>query len=70
MQCDVALEENKAKELLIKNGIKLSPLSSSVHDCERALFPPNTYVVGYGDMTISQIYEGVELWSAAWEKYL
>ena len=70
MQCDVALEENKARELLMKNGIKLSPLSSSVHDTKRASFPPNTYVVGYGDMTISQICEGVALWSAAWEKYL
>lgn len=70
LQCDIDLEEMQAKELLEKNGVKLSLLASSMNDCSDNDFLPNTYVVGYGDMTISQIREGVELWSKILSEYL
>lgn len=70
MQCDIDCDENRAKELLETNGVKLSLLSSSMYDKSMSAFPPNTYVVGYGDMTISQIREGVALWSKILDKYL
>lgn len=69
MQCDLPVDEKKANLILMENGVKLSPLSSSMYDSSRATFAPNTYVAGYGDMTISQIREGVSLWSELWEKY-
>ncbi|MDO5398559.1 MAG: PLP-dependent aminotransferase family protein [bacterium] len=70
VQCDVKLEELHAKELLEQNGVKLSLLTSSMDDCSNTDFPPNTYVVGYGEMTISQIREGVALWSKILAEYL
>ena len=70
MQCNITLEEEQANKILSEHGIKLSPLNGSIHDKSRATFPQNTYIVGYGDMTISQIREGVKLWSELWEKYL
>lgn len=70
MQCDIELEQRQANGLLARNGVKLSPLTSSMHDKSRPGFPPNTYVVGYGDMTITQIREGVELWAKIWKDIL
>ncbi len=70
IRCAVALEEEKAKGLLYRHGIKLSPLTSSLYDKSKAVFPANTYVAGYGDMTISQIREGVRLWADIWKKFL
>ena len=70
MKCNITLEEEQANKILSEHGIKLSPLNGSIHDKSRATFPQNTYIVGYGDMTISQIREGVKLWSELWEKYL
>ena len=70
MKCNITLEEEQANKILSEHGIKLSPLNGSIHDKLRATFPQNTYIVGYGDMTISQIREGVKLWSELWEKYL
>ncbi len=69
MHCDIPLEQKKANEILANHGVKLSPLDSSIHDNTRKSFLTNTYVVGYGDMTITQIREGVEHWEKAWEKY-
>lgn len=70
LQCDIPLEEKRANELLSENGVKLSPLTSSMHDKSKSSFPENTYVVGYGDMTSSQIREGIRLWSKIWKDYL
>lgn len=70
IQCDISLEEDRANAMLIENGVKLSPLTSSIYDKSRSVFPPNTYIVGYGDMTISQIREGVALWAKIWDKHL
>lgn len=70
MHCDIPLEQKEANAILAEHGIKLSPLNSSIHDTKRQTFLPNIYVVGYGDMTITQIREGVKHWEKAWEKYL
>lgn len=70
MQCNIALEQSQALDLLIKNRVKLSSLDSSISNMDNQTYPPNTYVVGYGDMTITQIRDGVKHWEKAWEEYL
>ena len=70
MECDIDMEEKAANRLLRENGVKLSPLRASMYDEAKALYAPNTYVVGYGEMTISQIREGVAKWAAVWKELL
>ena len=70
IECDIDLDEKTAKDILAKNGIKLSLLTDSLYDEKRALYKPNTYLVGFGEMTITQIRDGVKLWSKVWERYL
>ena len=70
MQCDIGINEKKANKMLIQNGVKLSTLTSSIYDKSKASFPLNTYVVGYGDMTSSQIRDGVKLWAEIWKEFL
>ena len=67
---DVDCPEIKANKILADNGIKLSPLSTCVKDKSRAAFSGNTYIVGYGEMTISKIRDGIALWSDLWKEYL
>lgn len=66
LRCD----EKIARDTLLLNGVKMSTLSSSIAMPECAAFLPNTYVVGYGDMTISRIREGIRRIGAAWKRYL
>jgi GntR family transcriptional regulator/MocR family aminotransferase len=67
---NIDIPEKQANKLLAENGVKLSPLSTSVEDTYRAYFPENTYTVGCGEMKISQIRDGIALWARTWEKYL
>lgn len=69
-ECDIDLDEGEAKALLAAHGVKLSSLSSSMSNPEKSGFKKNTYVVGFGEMTITQIREGVAAWSKAWRRYL
>ncbi len=66
---DISLPEKKARELCVKNGIKISALTSCVQDITRAVIPENTYNIGYGDLTNSQIRDGLNLLVSIWEKY-
>lgn len=70
MECDIELDERAALELLTEHGIKVSLLTSSVYDEKIMNYPPNTYVVGFGEMTITQIREGIDMWAKAWERFL
>lgn len=67
---DISLPENKARELCIKNGIKISALTTCIGDTKKATLPENTYNIGYGDLKISQIKDGLNLLSKIWRKYL
>jgi len=70
MSFDISLPEKKAKKLCINNGIKISSLTSCIYDFSRATLPENTYNIGYGEMKISQIREGLNLLAKIWENYL
>ncbi|MGN0150637.1 MAG: PLP-dependent aminotransferase family protein [Clostridia bacterium] len=70
MHFDIKLPEKKAKKILADNGIKLSPLSSSLKEQSQTAFPENSYTVGYGEMTISQIKDGIKLLSNLWKDYI
>lgn len=61
--------EDKAQTVLAENGVKLSTLTSSLWDKSRPGFKPNTYVIGYGDMTISRIREGIDRIEKIWKDF-
>jgi len=67
---DISITEKRARELCVKNGIKISALTSCVEDKTRAIIPENTYNIGYGDLTNSQIRDGFHLLAEIWKKYL
>jgi len=67
---DINQTERNANKLLIENGIKLSPISGSVKDDSKKVFDENTYIVGYGEMTKSQICDGIRQWAEMWKEYL
>ena len=66
----IKVDEEKAKKICMENGIKISSLNSCIADIKKATLPPNTYNIGYGDVKISQIREGITLLSKVWKKYL
>lgn len=70
MSFDLNIDEEKAKKICMENGIKISSLNSCIADMKKATLPPNTYNIGYGDVKISQIREGINLLSKVWKKYL
>lgn len=67
------LETDKDEIELVRyfrnNGVKFALLSSSCKDIARHGFAANTYIVGYGEMTATQIREGIEKWSKLWDRY-
>lgn len=67
---DINAEEHTGKQMLLHGGVKASPLSSSIGKGELSNYPPNTYVIGFGDLKISQIHERIEKWAQAWKKFL
>ncbi len=67
---DISLSEKQARELCIKNGIKISALTTCIEDTKRATVPENTYNIGYGELKISQIRDGFNLLAEIWKKYL
>ncbi len=67
---DISLPEKEARELCIKNGIKISALTSCVGDVKRAVLPENTYNIGYGELTNSKIRDGLNLLADIWAKYI
>lgn len=69
-ECDIELDEKEANSILAAHGVKLSPLNSSMYDEEKSGFKKNTYVVGFGEMTITRIRESVAEWAKAWRRYL
>jgi DNA-binding transcriptional MocR family regulator len=68
MHTDIDMNEDKWNSFLNEKGVKLSLLTSSIYDRSRERFEPNTHVVGYGDMTISQIRDGIARWNEIMEK--
>lgn len=70
MQCDIPVSEDKGKKMFENYGIKMSSVATSVFDRKYEVYPPNTYIIGYGDMTITQIREGVAQLAKAWEHML
>ncbi len=67
---DISLPENEARDLCIKNGIKISALTTCIEDTSKATLPENTYNIGYGELKISQIKDGLNLLAKVWKKYL
>ncbi len=70
MRCDIPVSEAKGKSLYENYGVKMSSIATSVFDRKYEVYPPNTYIIGYGDMTITQIREGVAQLAKAWENIL
>ncbi|MGN1116162.1 MAG: PLP-dependent aminotransferase family protein [Candidatus Ornithomonoglobus sp.] len=70
MGFDIDLPEAKANELLLDNGIKLSLISSCIADRSRSRFAENTYIVGFGELKISEINDGIAAWEKAWKRRL
>lgn len=70
MSFDISLTEDEARKICLKNGIKISSLTTCIEDKTRATLPPNTYNIGYGDLTNTQIRDGINLLASVWEKYL
>jgi hypothetical protein len=70
MQFDIAQSEREANRLLKNNGIKLSPLTSCIADKTRGRFSENTYTVGYGEMKISEINDGIAEWAKLWRNWI
>lgn len=66
---DLRMSEEYTMRLLREHGVKLNPLSNAVFDRSRAVIPENTYNIGYGEMTISKIREGIEIMAALLSKY-
>lgn len=66
---ELRLSEQYTMRLLREHGVKLNPLSEAVFDKKRAVIPENTYNVGYGEMPISKIRDGVEIMSSLLNKY-
>ncbi len=67
---DINQDEKRANKLLADNGIKLSPLSSCIKDETKKVFADNSYTLGYGEMTKSQICDGINRWAELWKEYL
>lgn len=70
MSFNISLSEETAKEICIKNGIKISSLKSCIENKKIAVLLDNTYDIGYGDVKISQIKEEFNLLYHIWKKYL
>lgn len=66
---NIDADESYTSALLNANGIKASTLSSSIGNIDFATYPPNTYILGYGDLKISQIYDGIKIWANAWSEF-
>lgn len=67
VQCNIDIKEEYAIELYTNYGIKMSTVSTSVYDRGKSQYSPNTYIIGYGDMTITQIRDGIALLAEAWD---
>lgn len=70
MSFDISLDEEEAREICLQNRIKISSLTTCIEDKKRATLPPNTYNIGYGDLTNTQIRDGINLLASIWKKYL
>ena len=68
MHFDIGVPEEHAYELLSQRGIKVRLLSQDLVDKTRQLMPQNTYVVGFGELKISEIKAAVGLWEKAWKR--
>ena len=69
-QFDISLSENESYQLLMKNGVKASTLSSCIKNAALSRYPLNTYIIGFGELKISQIQDGIRKWARAWRPYI
>ena len=69
MHLNINISEKRANQILTENRINISPLSGSVFDKSRAVFPECSYTIGYGELTNSQIREGIALVSDLLKDY-
>lgn len=67
---NINVSEKEAHKKLKEAGVKMSSLTSCLGDKSRAGFSENCYTVGYGDMKISEINEGIAAWEKAWQRWL
>lgn len=67
---DIPVLEHIANQRLADCGIKVSTLNSCTADTSLAVFPKNVYTVGYGELKISEIKDGIRAWEKAWKKWL
>ncbi len=70
MDFDIPVSGSVANKRLRDGGVKLSPVSSSIADRTRARFGDNSYTVGFGEMKISEIKEGIAAWERIWRCWL
>ena len=66
---DINLDEKKVRQLCLKNGIKISALTTCIADTKKATLPINTYNMGYGELKISEIRDGLTLFANIFKQY-
>ena len=70
VQFDLNVSEEDASRALEEHGIKAWRLSQSVGDEALTAIAPHSYIVGFGELTVSKIKAGVKLWVKAWENII